>query len=824
MLVLLLLPLVLATCVAAPLVKAVGPRAFAVLAVAPATSTLLAALLAPDAVDGTPVLERHTWVPGIGLGLDLRLDTLSLTLTLIATGIGTLVLVYCAGYFDRDAAKLPSFATSLVAFATAMTGLVLADNLLLLYVLWELTTVTSYLLIGYDDRDRSARHAALQALVVTTLGGLAMLAGLITWTVTTGSASLTALLADPPEPTAANSCAAVLVLLGAFTKSAQWPFHFWLPRAMAAPTPVSAYLHAAAMVKAGVYLVARLAPAAAHLAPWRALVLTLGLLTLVWGAWNALRQTDLKLLLAHGTTSQLGLLTAMLGTGTHELALAGAGLLVAHAVFKAPLFLAVGAVDHATGTRDLRRLARLGRHLPLLATAAVAAAAAMAALPPFLAFAAKETALYAWSTGAPGGWWALVATAVGSALTTAYSIRFALPFLTAPPRVGPPPQPRPPHPRRGETEPGAGTRGDGERTGGEGDRPEPGHAVPGHAGAWLVGPVVLLSAAGLALGLLTGAVDSFLAGYAAAFPTPSPYHLALWHGWTLPLAVTALVLAGGVAGHLLTARGRPAEGLALADRAYRHTVTGANKAALRVTAAVQSGSLPRYLAIVLGTLAAALAATAVAVLATGDAAPLRFHLWDTPVQAVAAAGIVVGCVLVVRTDRRLTAVLLAGTVGYELALLFAVHGAPDLALTQFLVETVTLIAFVLVLRRLPRTFSRRPRATRAARLVLAAVAAALLTGTLAAGLNARRAPAVSAEFLARSEPEAHGKEVVNVILVDFRAFDTLGEISVLAVTSIGVASMVMAGSGRSGGRGSGQGDAGGDGGPGPRSGAEGGER
>ena len=327
------------------------------------------------------------------MDITLRFDALAAIMSVLVLGIGALVLFYCADYFHHHDGhtekRLPSFAAELVAFSGAMFGLVVSDNMLVLYVFWELTTVLSFLLVGHYAERATSRRAATQALLVTTFGGLAMLVGIIVLGNMAGTYLLSELIAAPPTGVAA-SVGVVLVLVGALSKSAIVPMHFWLPGAMAAPTPVSAYLHAAAMVKAGVYLVARMTPGFADTPPWRPTVVVLGVLTMLLAGWRAVREYDLKLILAFGTVSQLGLITVMVGTGGGDMMLAGLALLCAHAMFKAALFMVVGVIDHATGTRDIRRLAWLGQRSRPLLVIAVAATASMAALPPFLGFVAKE--------------------------------------------------------------------------------------------------------------------------------------------------------------------------------------------------------------------------------------------------------------------------------------------------------------------------------------------------------------------------------------------------------------------------------------------------
>ncbi len=364
------------------------------------------------------------------MDITLRFDALAAIMSVLVLGIGALVLFYCADYFHHHDGhtekRLPSFAAELVAFAGAMFGLVVSDNMLVLYVFWELTTVLSFLLVGHYAERVTSRRAAVQALLVTTAGGLAMLVGIVVLGTISGTYLLSELIAAPPSGLAA-SVGIVLILVGALAKSAIVPMHFWLPGAMAAPTPVSAYLHAAAMVKAGVYLIARLTPGFADAPPWRPLVVTLGVVTVLLAGWRAVREYDLKLILAFGTVSQLGLMTVMVGAGGSDLMLAGLAMLCAHAMFKAALFMVVGVIDHTTGTRDIRRLAWLGQRSRPLLIIAIGATASMAALPPFLGFVAKEadfeTLLHSETLG-PTAPFVLAAIVIGSVFTTIYSLRF----------------------------------------------------------------------------------------------------------------------------------------------------------------------------------------------------------------------------------------------------------------------------------------------------------------------------------------------------------------------------------------------------------------
>ncbi|MDY5585335.1 MAG: proton-conducting transporter membrane subunit, partial [Arcanobacterium sp.] len=407
MLLFLLLFIVAAFC--APLIMRFGRLGFLALAAVPAAAFCYLLTFAGDVLAGNFHRESFPWVPELGFIIDVRLDHLSWVMGLIVSGVGALVLVYCSRYFSASAQGINRFAAVFVAFSGAMLGLVTTDNTLALYLFWELTTIFSFLLIGHSSDRAASRRAALQAIIVTTSGGLAMLGGIIilgqipggSYSISelitaakTGTLGVAPILAQSTSQTVLTA-AVVLILFGALSKSALIPFHFWLPAAMAAPTPVSAYLHAAAMVKAGVYLVARFAPGFSGYAAWHYIILGFGLYTMLLGGYRALRQNDLKLVLAFGTVSQLGLLMVLVGYDTKATMLAGLTLLIAHALFKSTLFLAVGFIDWATGTRDLRMLSGMGRKMPSLAVFTTIAAASMMGLPPLAGFVAKEAALHA---------------------------------------------------------------------------------------------------------------------------------------------------------------------------------------------------------------------------------------------------------------------------------------------------------------------------------------------------------------------------------------------------------------------------------------------
>ncbi|MGW7708634.1 Na+/H+ antiporter subunit A [Streptomyces sp. NPDC054771] len=744
---------VLAAC-ARPLVRALGRRAFVVLALPPAAATAWAVTQWNTVASGGAVTWSWRWMPAYDVTVALRFDALAELMVLLAAGIGTLVLLYCASYFTDGAPGLAGFAGNLLAFAGAMLALVLADDLISLYVFWELTTVFSYLLIGYDSEQKHSRRSALQALTVTTLGGLAMLVGFLIIGQAAGTYRISALLADPPRITLAVSVAVVLILCGALSKSAIWPFSLWLPNAMAAPTPVSAYLHAAAMVKAGVYLVARLAPGFADVPVWRPVVIVLGAATMLLGGWRALRLNDLKLVLAYGTVSQLGFLTLLAGAGNRDTALAAAVMILGHALFKAPLFLVTGIVDHAAGTRDLRRLSGVGRALPHVCTVGVLAAASMAALPPLLGFAAKEAAFDALLHGSPADRWALGVTVAGSALTVAYTVRFVWGAFFRKPGV---------------------------------------EDTPVHRVGWaFLAPPALLAVCGLVLGPGVGWTDRLFSAYADAFPPAAhPYHLALWHGFGTALLLSAVALAGGVVlflGRTTVTRLSRRIAWPTADSVFGHLLLGLERLSLQLTGFVQRGSLSVYLATtLLVMLAGQLTVLGVDRPWRTAAAP---RIWDAPLQGAVAVLTCAAALLCLTVRRRMKAVVLAGLTGYGAALLFVVQGGPDLALTQFCVETVSMIVFVLVLRRMPVHFQETVSSwRRAVRIPVALAAAATLGVVVWVAAAARTADSAGAAMV--TEVSHHGlKDVVATILVDLRAWDTMGESAVLAAAAIGVTSLI----------------------------------
>ena len=759
----LLLVLALVSLLAHPLARRLGRRIFLVLAAIVAAVFAVTLALSIEVFRGETIVENIEWIPQLQLDLTLRIDPLSALFALLVTGAGALVLLYCTNYFEDDAAGLPRFAGVFMGFATSMLGLVVADNLFLLFIFWEATTVFSFLLIGHVLRLRTANAAALQALMITTLGGLAMLVGFVLLAHEAGTPLLSGIIANPPEGVLVT-VSVYLVLLGALSKSAIFPMHFWLPGAMAAPTPVSAYLHAAAMVKAGVFLLARMSGPFSDVPGYRWTLVALGAVTMIGGGLRALRQTDIKLIVAHGTVSQLGLLVMVIGVGDPRATFAGLVLLFAHAVAKAPLFLAVGIIDYATGVRDLRRLSGIGRRFPVLAIIGVVVAGSMAGLPPFFGFVAKESAfaeLIALAGEHPEALTALVFAVTGSLLTVAYMCRFVWGAFASKPGVADTPITDPP------------------------------------ARLFIVAPALFAGAA-LALGLLAPAADPLIAaavlgdGDAVHDGALGVEHLALWHGFTLPLFLSAAVIVLGVLA-FFPARGLveklpPVDERFTAAHLYWLVTHWLDVFAVRLTSFTQRGSLPFYLAVILATLIGTLGGTVLAIRQW----PSEVAFVASPVDLPIAVVMIAAALFALRARTRFQAGLLVGVTGYGMATLFALHGAPDLALTQLLVETVTLIAFVLVIRRLPqRIESRTRRPRKIIRLGLGLGVGLVLGAVSLVALGARVADPISLDLPELAVLGGHGHNVVNVMLVDIRAWDTMGELSVILAAATGVASLVF---------------------------------
>ena len=742
----------------------VGRSGFLIAALAPLSSLIWLVSASPSIIGGEVRTWRVDWVPSLGLAIEFRADALSLVMLWLVAGVGLLVCLYSYRYFSASKPALGRLSGLLVLFAGSMTGLLIADHLLALFIFWELTSVTSYLLIGNDDRNPRARDAALSAITITGAGGLVLLAGLVLLGQQSGTYRLSELVVDS-WLSSVSWVAALLILLGAFTKSAQFPFSSWLPGAMVAPTPISTYLHAATMVKAGVYLVARLAPALAEISIWRPIVFALGSITMMFGGWRALRQVDLKLLLAHGTVSQLGLLVVLFGAGDSSMAQAGVVLLLAHAIFKAALFMVVGILDHQAGTRDVRRLPRLGPGWAPIQVTTLLAAASMAGVPPMVGFIGKEKILGASAEGEfPGAAMVTAAIVLGSIVTFAYSSRFALGVL------------------------GKLTRADGDV--------EPVESPVAPPSRLLAAPAILLGAASLLIGVAPRVISSLVESATANLhPDASPKNVALWAGFNIAFALSIVVIVVGAVvslchrwiGDMQRRFHRLIEPLPSADSVFWKLLGSLLQFAKRTTRIVQNGSLPVYVMVVLGV---GMAAVAVPALGSLDGFPDLVH---SPAQLAPLSFVIVAALGAAWAKKRISAALLLGGAGYGMAGLYVINGAPDLALTQFAIETLATVLFVLVLRALPRDFEVVKGGIRSSiRLLIAILVGAGVFIFALVAADSRESvnrESISEEMIERSVPDAFGSNVVNVILVDFRGMDTLGEITVLAVAALGTVAL-----------------------------------
>ncbi len=725
----------------------------------------LVAMAAPAVFGGEVLRWSAHWVVQLGLGFGFRMDGLAWVFALLICGIGALIVLYAAYYLDRDD-PVPRFFCLLLLFMGAMLGIVLADNLVLLVVFWELTSLSSFLLIGYWQHRSDAREGAKMALAITGAGGLALLAGVLLLGAIVGSTQLDVVLASGTLIRAHPLYlpALVLVLAGAFTKSAQFPFHFWLPHAMAAPTPVSAYLHSATMVKAGVFLLARMYPALGGAEPWFWIVTLVGLATLLAGAYLAIFQHDLKGLLAYSTVSHLGLITLLFGLDEKTAVVAGVFHILNHATFKASLFMAAGIIDHEAGSRDMRVLNGLWRVMPITGALAMVAAGAMAGVPLLNGFLSKEM-FFAETIRKEGFpalevWLPLGATAAG-VFSVAYSVRFIHDVFF---------------------------NGDGAGL------PKTPHEPP----RFMRVPVEMLVVLCLAVGLLPAAtVGPLLAVAAQAALAGGPfaplpeYKLAVWHGLNLPLAMSAMALAGGLLLYFGLQRFIDLHRLIHWPRGGREVFMFALergvRAAAALTAALVNGSLQRYLLLlVLLAFAAGAGPPMAAWLRDGLSVRLPATGGNAPfaITAVWAIGVAAAFGTVFAHRARLLALILLGAVGLIVSLTFVYLSAPDLALTQLLVEVATIILMMLALNWLPpEGAAERSRARRARDAGIATVAGLGVAAIVWAVLE-RPVDSIAPYFLRHAVPEGGGTNVVNVILVDFRGFDTLGEITVLGIAGL----------------------------------------
>ncbi|SFI97372.1 putative monovalent cation/H+ antiporter subunit A [Jannaschia pohangensis] len=698
----------------------------------------------PQIGAGEVVRLSIDWVPSLGVSIGLLIDGLSLSFALLITGIGALVTLYSTSYLGGHV-HYSRFVIFLLAFMTGMLGLVLSDNLLALFVFWEVTTISSYLLIGFDADAAKARRNALQALLVTGTGGLAFLAGIVLIGVAAGTFDLSQIEGTLTEHPLYLPIF-LLVVAAAFTKSAQVPLHFWLPNAMAAPTPVSAYLHSATMVKGGVYLLARMNPTLGGTDIWFWTLVIFGGVTAVFASILAIRQTDIKQVLAYTTLMALGTLVMFIGVGTDKAIEAAMTFLLVHSFYKASLFLMIGVVDHGTGTRESTVLRGLWRAMPVTALAAMLAALSMAGVPPLFGFVGKEF-LYKASLDAPAWLW------VTCAIFAASALMFAAGGIVAwRPFVG----------ELAET------------------------PVKPHEGPlpMLVGPL-LLAVLGLGAGLFPDYAEWLVRPAAAAVAgAPVEVDLYLFKEVNSAFLLSMVTFATGFVLYLLHPRLR--DGLARFkprfDPGWDRVMDGVAAGAAGLTGVIQTGQLRRYVFITFATLAILVAISVVrgridTPLASFE--DLRIKHWAVLLFIMA------GALLTAFTNSRMTAVAALGTVGIGVALVFIMFGAPDVAITQLLVEVLQVVLVAVVMLKLPHLNPESISRVRPWDLALALSIGALTTLVLLAVMAAPLDLRLTAFFEATSAPIAYGRNIVNVILVDFRALDTFGEIAVVAVAALG---------------------------------------
>lgn len=723
----------------------------------PALALALMAAPARRVIGGETVLSSLQWLPGLGLDLAFRLDGLSLMFAMLVLGIGLLIILYARYYLAVDE-KAGRFYAYLLLFMGAMLGVVTSDNLLLLVVFWELTSLSSFLLIGFWSHNSGARKGARMALTVTGMGGLSLLAGVLLIGQVVGSYSLGEALASGDLIRASGLYPLILclVLLGIFTKSAQFPFHFWLPHAMAAPTPVSAYLHSATMVKAGVFLLARFYPMLAGTNLWFDLVTLAGMATLLWGALVALFQHDLKGLLAYSTISHLGLITLLFGLNTELAAVAAVFHIINHATFKASLFMAAGIIDHETGTRDMRRINGLWRYMPYTAVLAMVASAAMAGVPLLNGFLSKEMffaeTLQSDRLGAMS-WVLPLGATLGGVLSVAYSARFIHDVFFNGEPVNLPKFPPHEPPR------------------------------------YMKVPVEILVALCVAVGVfpaLTVAGLLAVAGTATLGGSLPEYHLSIWHGFNLPLLMSVTALVGGVLVYsqrrrLFRWHARLPE--INANLIFESAMQALARFAGVLSGRLRTGSLQTYVAWLLAVVSLVLLTELGPHLLNGERALLPLD----GVALLAGAMLIMAAVITAILHRhRMTAIMSVSVVGLVVSLVFVRFSAPDLALTQLAVEVVTVMLLILAMYFLPVRTSAESGVLRVSRDLILSVGVGAGVGVMAFAMMTTDFNSISDFYLENAKPGGGGTNVVNVILVDFRGFDTFGEITVLGIAAMGI--------------------------------------
>ena len=730
-------------------------------AILPAWSLILVLMYAGDIFDGQAIRQTLEWIPSMGLDLSFRLDGLSLLFLLLILGIGLLVILY-AKYYLSDKDSMGKFYAYLMLFMTAMVGIVTSNNLIQLWMFWELTSISSFLLISFWSHKSDARKGARMALTVTGAGGLALLGGLLLLGNIVGSYDLDTVLAsgDLIRAHAAYPVILVLVLLGAFTKSAQFPFHFWLPHAMSAPTPVSAYLHSATMVKAGIFLMARFYPALAGTDLWFMIVSLTGLITLLLGAYIALFKHDLKGLLAYSTISHLGLITLLLGLNSDLAAVAAIFHVINHAIFKASLFMAAGIIDHESGSRDMRKLNGLMKYMPYTATLAIVAALSMAGVPLLNGFLSKEMFFAETLNQSMLGslsWLIPLLATVGAAFSVAYSLRFIHDvFFNGEPI----------------------------------DLPKTPHEPP----RYMKVPVEILVALCLLVGMFPAYIVGDLLNVAsiAVLAHDAPvYSLAIWHGLNIPLLMSFFAMAGGITiyynrRHLFQFQSQFDE--PDAKHVFEGVIQSIINTSERIIATLENGSLQRYIFLLL------LFTLVMAALPLLDLVQNSGSRPQIPIDGVAITGALLMILSAIATviwhRRRFLALIFLSVVGLIVSLVFAQFSAPDLALTQLSVEIVTIILLLLALFFLPQSTRKESSNRRLSLDLLVSGLIGCVIGTICFAMLTTPLDTISDFFLANSKTGGGGTNVVNVILVDFRGFDTLGEITVLGIAALGIFKLI----------------------------------
>ncbi|MFT6122589.1 MAG: multicomponent K+:H+ antiporter subunit A [Oleiphilaceae bacterium] len=730
-------------------------------AILPAWSLILVLMYAGDIFDGQAVRQSIEWIPSMGLDLSFRLDGLSLLFLLLILGIGLLVILYARYYLSKKD-SMGRFYAYLILFMTSMVGIVISNNLIQLWMFWELTSISSFLLISFWSHKPEARKGARMALTVTGAGGLALLAGLLLIGNIVDSYDLDTVLAsgDLIRSHAHYPIALILVLLGAFTKSAQFPFHFWLPHAMSAPTPVSAYLHSATMVKAGIFLMARFYPVLADTDLWFMIVSLTGLTTLLLGAYVALFKHDLKGLLAYSTISHLGLITLLLGLNSDLAAVAAVFHIINHAIFKASLFMAAGIIDHESGSRDMRKLNGLWKYMPYTATLAIVAALSMAGVPLLNGFLSKEMFFAeTLNQGMLGSlsWMIPLLATVGAAFSVAYSLRFIHDVFFNGEPIDLPKTPKEP-PR------------------------------------YMKVPVEIL----VTLCLLVGIFPAYIVGdllYVASFAVLAhdvPSHsLAIWHGFNVPLFMSFLALVGGAViyynrRHLFQFQSHFIE--PDAKLIFEGVIQSIVSFSQRIIKILENGSLQRYVFLLL------LFTLVMGSLPLLDLAQNAGSRPQIPVDGVAITGALLMILSAIATviwhRRRFLSLIFLSVVGLIVSLVFAQFSAPDLALTQLSVEIVTIILLLLALFFLPQSTLKESSPSRISQDLLVSGLLGCVIGTICFAMLTTPLNTISDFFLANSKTGGGGTNVVNVILVDFRGFDTLGEITVLGIAALGIFKLI----------------------------------